>query len=96
MEQLDEAGGVFAVMHELSKKNLLDLNCLTVTGQTGGENIAGCENQDRSVIRPVEEPYSETGGIAVLRGQSGPGGQRGEAVRRGGRDAGPRGPRTGV
>ena len=72
MEQLDEAGGVFAVMHELSKKNLLDLNCLTVTGKTVRENIAGCENQDRSVIRPVEEPYSETGGIAVLRGSLAP------------------------
>ena len=72
MEQLDEAGGVFAVMHELSKKGLLDLNCLTVTGKTVGENIVGCENQDRSVIRPVEDPYSETGGIAVLRGSLAP------------------------
>ncbi len=72
MEQLDEAGGVFAVMHELSKKGLLDLNCLTVTGKTVGENIAGCENQDKSVIRPVEDPYSETGGIAVLRGSLAP------------------------
>ena len=72
MEQLDEAGGVYAVMYELSKKGLLDLNCLTVTGKTVGENIAGCENQDPSVIRPVETPYSETGGIAVLRGNLAP------------------------
>jgi len=72
MEQLDEAGGVYAVMHELSKKGLLDLSCLTVTGKTVGENIAGCENRDREVIRPVEAPYSETGGIAVLRGSLAP------------------------
>ncbi len=72
MEQLDEAGGVYAVMHELSKKGLLDLSCLTVTGKTVGENIAGCENRDQEVIRPVEAPYSETGGIAVLRGSLAP------------------------
>ena len=72
MEQLDEAGGVYAVMHELSKKGLLDLSCLTVTGKTVGENIAGCENRDREVIRPAEAPYSETGGIAVLRGSLAP------------------------
>ena len=72
MEQLDEAGGVYAVMHELSKKDLLDLSCLTVTGKTVGENIAGCENRDREVIRPIEAPYSETGGIAVLRGSLAP------------------------
>ncbi len=72
MEQLDEAGGVYAVMHELSRKGLLDLSCLTVTGKTVGENIAGCENRDRGVIRPVEAPYSETGGIAVLRGSLAP------------------------
>lgn len=72
MEQLDEAGGVYAVMHELSKKGLLDLSCLTVTGKTVGENIAGRENRDREVIRPVEAPYSETGGIAVLRGSLAP------------------------
>jgi dihydroxy-acid dehydratase len=72
MEQLDEAGGVYAVMHELSRKGLLDLSCLTVTGKTVGENIAGCENRDREVIRPVEAPYSETGGIAVLRGSLAP------------------------
>ncbi len=72
MEQLDEAGGVYAVMHELSRKNLLELDCLTVTGRTVGENIAGCENQDPAVIRPIEDPYSETGGIAVLRGNLAP------------------------
>ena len=72
MEQLDEAGGVYAVMHELSKKGLLDLSCLTVTGKTVGENIAGCENCDPAVIRPIESPYSETGGIAVLRGSLAP------------------------
>ncbi|MCI8719917.1 MAG: dihydroxy-acid dehydratase [Oscillospiraceae bacterium] len=72
MEQLDEAGGVYAVMHELSRKGLLDLSCLTVTGKTVGENIAGCENRDREVIRPIEAPYSETGGIAVLRGSLAP------------------------
>ena len=72
MEQLEEAGGVYAVMHELSRKGLLDLSCLTVTGKTVGENIAGCENRDREVIRPVEAPYSETGGIAVLRGSLAP------------------------
>ena len=72
VEELDEAGGVYAVMHELSRKNLLDLDCLTVTGKTVGENIAGCENLNPEVIRPVENPYSETGGIAVLRGNLAP------------------------
>ncbi|MBD5149175.1 MAG: dihydroxy-acid dehydratase [Oscillibacter sp.] len=72
VEELDEAGGVYAVMHELSKKNLLDLDCLTVTGKTVGENISGCENRNSEVIRPVENPYSQTGGIAVLRGNLAP------------------------
>ena len=72
VEELDEAGGVYAVMHELSKKNLLDLDCMTVTGKTVGENIAGCENKNPEVIRPIENPYSETGGIAVLRGNLAP------------------------
>ena len=72
MEQLDEAGGVYAVMRELSKKGLLALDCLTVTGRTVGENIADCENRDPAVIRPIENPYSETGGIAVLRGNLAP------------------------
>jgi len=74
IEELDEAGGVYAVMNELSKKNLLNLDCITVTGKTVGENIKGCINLDHNVIRPVENPYSETGGIAVLRGNLAPDG----------------------
>ena len=72
VEELDEAGGVYAVMRELSKKGLLNLDCMTVTGKTVGENIAGCENRNPDVIRPIENPYSETGGIAVLRGNLAP------------------------
>jgi len=72
MEDLNEAGGVYAVMNELTKKNLLHLDCLTVTGKTVGENIAGSINRDPSVIRPVENPYSETGGIAILKGNLAP------------------------
>lgn len=68
MEDLDEAGGVYAVMNELTKKNLLNTECMTVTGKTIGENISGCVNLNPEVIRPVENPYSETGGIAVLKG----------------------------
>ena len=79
MEELDEAGGVYAVMNELSKKGLLSLDCLTVTGKTIGENIEGCINLDHEVIRPVEEPFSKTGGIAVLRGNLAP---RGSVVKR--------------
>ena len=74
MEDLDEAGGVYAVMNELSKKNLLNLNCMTVTGKTVGENIKNCVNLNHEVIRPVENPYSETGGIAVLKGNLAPDG----------------------
>ena len=74
MEDLNEAGGVYAVMNELSKKNLLYLDCITVTGKTVGKNIEGCINLDHDVIRPVENPYSETGGIAVLRGNLAPDG----------------------
>jgi dihydroxy-acid dehydratase len=74
MEDLDEAGGVYAVMNELSKKGLLHEECITVTGKTVGENIAGCTNRDTSIIRPIDEPYSETGGIAVLRGNLAPDG----------------------
>ncbi len=74
IEDLDEAGGVYAVMNELSKKNLLNLDCFTVTGKTVGENIEGCINLNHDVIRPVENPYSETGGIAVLRGNLAPDG----------------------
>ncbi|MBO5410371.1 MAG: dihydroxy-acid dehydratase [Clostridia bacterium] len=74
IEELDEAGGVYAVMNELSKKNLLNLDCITVTGKTVGENIEGCINLDHGVIRPVDNPYSKTGGIAVLRGNLAPDG----------------------
>ena len=72
MEDLEEAGGVYAVMNELAKKNLLNLDCMTVTGRTIGENISGCVNLDPTVIRPIEDPYSETGGIAVLKGNLAP------------------------
>ena len=72
VEELDEAGGVWAIMNELSKKNLINLDCLTVTGKTVGENIKDAKNLDRNVIRPVEDPFSETGGIAVLRGNLAP------------------------
>ena len=72
MEELDEAGGVYAVMHELNKKGLLHTDCLTVTTKTVAENIAGCVNQSPDVIRPIDNPYSETGGIAVLRGNLAP------------------------
>jgi dihydroxy-acid dehydratase len=72
MEQLNEAGGVYAVMHELAKKNLLNLNCMTVTGRTVGENIEHAENRDPEVIRPIDHPYSETGGLAVLSGNIAP------------------------
>ena len=72
MEDLDEAGGVYAVMNELTQKALLRTDCMTVTGRTIGENIAGCVNLNPEVIRPIENPYSETGGIAVLRGNLAP------------------------
>ena len=72
IEDLNEAGGVYAVMNELTKKNLLNTDCLTVTGRTIGQNIAGCVNLNPEVIRPVENPYSETGGIAVLKGNLAP------------------------
>lgn len=72
MEDLNEAGGVYAVMKELSKLGLLNLDLITVTGKTVGENIAGAVNLDESVIRPVENPYSKTGGIAVLKGNLAP------------------------
>lgn len=68
MEDLEEAGGIYAVMNELDKKKLLHTDLITVTGKTVGENIAGCINRDHNIIRPIEDPYSETGGIAVLRG----------------------------
>ncbi|MEE1343110.1 MAG: dihydroxy-acid dehydratase [Lachnospiraceae bacterium] len=72
MEELNEAGGVYAVMNELSKKNLLNLDCMTVTGKTVGENIKGCVNKNPEVIRPIDNPYSQTGGIAVLKGNIAP------------------------
>jgi len=72
MEDLNEAGGVYAVMNELTKKNLLHTDCMTVTCKTIGENIAGCVNLDPEVIRPIDNPYSETGGIAVLNGNLAP------------------------
>ncbi len=73
MEDLNEAGGIYAVMKEISKKGLLDLDCMTVTGKTVGENIADAVNKNPEVIRLVENPYSETGGIAILRGNLAPG-----------------------
>ncbi|MFQ9934212.1 MAG: dihydroxy-acid dehydratase [Lachnospiraceae bacterium] len=72
MEQLNEAGGVYAVMKELSRKNLLHENLITVTGKTVGENIANAVNRNTEVIRPIDNPYSEVGGIAVLRGNLAP------------------------
>ena len=72
MEDLNEAGGVYAVMNELSKKNLLNLDCMTVTGKTVGENIEKCYNRNPEVIRPIENPYSETGGLAILKGNLAP------------------------
>lgn len=72
MEDLQEAGGIYAVMNELSKKNLLHLDCLTITGRTIGESIHNCINLNHEVIRPIDNPYSETGGIAILRGNLAP------------------------
>ena len=72
MEDLNEAGGIYAVMSEISKLGLLNLDCMTVTGKTVGENIKNCVNKNPEVIRPVENPYSATGGIAVLRGNLAP------------------------
>lgn len=72
MEELNEAGGIYAVMNELNKKGLLYTDLITATGKTVGENIEGCVNKNTEIIRPVDEPYSETGGIAVLRGNIAP------------------------
>ena len=72
MEDLNEAGGVYAVMNELAKKDLLDLDVMTVSGKTMRENIEGCVNTDPSVIRPIEDPYMPNGGIAVLKGNIAP------------------------
>ncbi len=72
MEDLNEAGGIYAVMKELSKKNLLNLDCMTVTGKTVGENIKDARNLDPTVIRPIEDPFMPNGGIAVLKGNIAP------------------------
>lgn len=72
IEQLNAAGGVYAVMNELNKKSLLNTDIMTATGKTVGENIKGCINQNPEVIRPIDNPYSETGGIAILRGNLAP------------------------
>ena len=72
MEELNEAGGVYAVMNELNKKNLLYTDLITCTGKTVAENIEGCVNTNPEVIRPIENPYSEVGGIAVLKGNIAP------------------------
>ena len=72
MEDLNEAGGVYAVMNELSRKNLLNLDCQTVTGKTVGENIKNCINKNPEVIRTIDNPYSQTGGIAILKGNLAP------------------------
>lgn len=74
IEDLDEAGGVYAVMAELNKKGLLHTDCLTVTGKTVGENIKDAVNKDPQVIRPIDNPYSQTGGLAVLKGNLAPDG----------------------
>ena len=71
-EELNEAGGVYAVMNELNKLGLLHTECMTATGKTVGENIKGCVNKNPEIIRPVENPYSKTGGIAVLKGNLAP------------------------
>ena len=72
IEDLNEAGGIYAVMKEINKKGLLNLDCMTVTGRTVGENIKDCVNRNPEVIRPVENPYSQTGGIAILKGNLAP------------------------
>ena len=72
MEDLNEAGGVYAVLNELTKKNLIHTDTMTVTGKTLGENIKGCINKNPDIIRPIDHPYSETGGIAVLKGNLAP------------------------
>lgn len=72
MEDLNEAGGVYAVLNELNKKGLISTDCMTCTGKTVGENIRGCVNRDPEIIRPIDDPYSETGGIAVLKGNLAP------------------------
>ena len=72
MEDLYEAGGVYAVMNELNKKGLINTDLITVTGKTVGENIKGCFNKNPDIIRPIDNPYSETGGIAIVKGNLAP------------------------
>ena len=72
IEELNEAGGVYAVMNELNKKNLLHTDLITATCKTVAENIEGCVNKNPEVIRPIDDPYSQTGGIAVLKGNLAP------------------------
>ena len=74
MEDLERAGGVYAVMKELTKRNLLDTSLITCTGRTVAENLASAVNRDPSIIRPIESPYSQSGGIAVLKGNLAPDG----------------------
>ena len=74
IEELNEAGGIYAVMNEINKLGLLDTSCITCTGKTVGENIEGCKNLNENIIRPVENPYSQTGGLAVLKGNLAPDG----------------------
>ena len=74
MEDLNEAGGVYAVMNDLLKAGLLGPDCMTVTGKTIGENVKGCVNKNPEVIRPIDNPYSKTGGLAVLKGNLAPDG----------------------
>ena len=74
MEDLNEAGGVYAVMNELLEAGLLNPDCMTVTGKTIGENVKGCVNKNPEVIRPIDNPYSKTGGLAVLKGNLAPDG----------------------
>ncbi|SFC64670.1 dihydroxy-acid dehydratase [Ruminococcus albus] len=72
MEDLNEAGGVYAVLGELAKKDLINTSCMTCTGKTVAENIAGVANKDTNIIRPIDDPYMPNGGIAVLRGNLAP------------------------
>ncbi len=72
IEEFDEAGGVYALMNELDKHDLLHTDIMTCTGKTVAENIKGCENKNTDIIRPIDDPYSKTGGIAVLRGNLAP------------------------
>jgi len=74
IEELNEAGGIYPVMNELAEKGLINLDCMTVTGKTVGENIRGCINRDPKIIRPLSDPFSEVGGLAVLKGNIAPDG----------------------